>query len=82
MSANFEIDDNWTRSGAAQESGPIAGLRAHLHGGSHETSRPAAFVRVHRALCVNHRYRFDTWRWGPVTAALLLVGVTLKLATS
>ena len=35
--------------------------------------------RLHRALWVNHRYRFTTWRWGRITAALLLVGVVLRL---
>ena len=34
--------------------------------------------RVHRALWVNHRYRFTTWRWGRVAAALLAIGVVLK----
>jgi hypothetical protein len=35
--------------------------------------------RLHRALWVNHRYRFTTWRWGRFAAALLLMGVVLKL---
>ena len=35
--------------------------------------------RLHRALCVNHRYRFTTWRWGRVVAALLLIGAVMKL---
>jgi len=40
----------------------------------------AGVGRVHRALCVNHRYRFTTWRWGRVAAVLLLIGLILKLA--
>ena len=39
----------------------------------------AALGRLHRALWVNHRYRFTTWRWGRVVAALVLMGVALKL---
>lgn len=39
----------------------------------------AALGRLHRAVWVNHRYRFTTWRWGRVIAALLLTGVVLKL---
>jgi hypothetical protein len=39
-----------------------------------------ALGRLHRALWVNHRYWFTTWRWGRVAAALLLSGVVLKLA--
>ena len=29
-----------------------------------------AIRRVHRAVCMNHRYRFTTWRWGKVAAVL------------
>jgi hypothetical protein len=36
--------------------------------------------RLHRAVWVNHRYWFTTWRWGKVTAAMLLIGVVLKLS--
>ena len=36
--------------------------------------------RLHRALWVNHRYWFTTWRWGRIAAVLLLMGVVLKLA--
>ena len=36
-------------------------------------------VRLHRALWVNHRYWFTTWRWGRVAAALLVVGAELKV---
>lgn len=38
-----------------------------------------ALERLHRAVWVNHRYRFTIWRWGRVVAALLLVGVALKV---
>jgi len=38
-----------------------------------------ALGRLHRALWLNHRYRFTAWRWGRVVAALLLMGVVLKL---
>ncbi|MBA3592141.1 hypothetical protein [Methylibium sp.] len=36
--------------------------------------------RLHRAVWVNHRYRFTTWRWGKGLGALLLMGAVLKLA--
>ena len=39
-----------------------------------------ALGRVRRAVWVNHRYRFTTWRWGKVVAALLLMGGVLKFA--
>lgn len=39
----------------------------------------SALVRLHRALWVNHRYRFTTWRWGKIVAALLLMGAVMKL---
>ncbi len=38
-----------------------------------------ALGRVQRALWVNHRYRFTTWRWGRIAAALMLFGAILKL---
>ena len=38
-----------------------------------------ALGRLHRALWMNHRYRFTTWRWGRVAATLLLIGAVLKL---
>ena len=38
-----------------------------------------ALGRLHRALWVNHRYWFTTWRWGRVAAELLMIGVVLKL---
>ncbi len=39
-----------------------------------------ALGRLHRALWVNHRYWFTTWRWGRIAAALMLMGVVLKLS--
>jgi hypothetical protein len=36
--------------------------------------------RLHRALWVNHRYWFTTWRWGKVLGAMLLIGAVLKIA--
>jgi hypothetical protein len=39
-----------------------------------------ALGRLHRALWVNHRYWFTTWRWGRIAVALLLMGLVLKLA--
>ena len=38
-----------------------------------------ALERLHRALWINHRYWFTTWRWGKTLAAMLLVGAVLKL---
>ena len=35
--------------------------------------------RLHRALCVNHRYHFTTWRGGRTIGALLVIGMMLKL---
>jgi len=40
----------------------------------------AAVLRLHRAVGLNHRYRFTTWRWGRWVLLLLLVGYALKLA--
>lgn len=37
--------------------------------------------RVYRALFANHRYRFTTWRWAQVAAALLTIGLVLKILT-
>lgn len=37
---------------------------------------------LHRALWGNHRYRFTTWRWGRVLAAILLVGALSRLLMS
>ena len=36
-------------------------------------------ARLRRALWENHRYRFTTWRWGRVAAALVLIGLVMKL---
>ena len=38
-----------------------------------------AISRVHTALCLNHRYRFTTWRWGRIALLLFLVGAMIKL---
>ena len=38
--------------------------------------------RLHRALWVNHRYWFITWRWGKVLASMLLIGAVLRLSMS
>lgn len=38
-----------------------------------------AMGRLHRALWINHRYRFTTWRWGRIVAVLLLMGMVMKL---
>lgn len=35
--------------------------------------------RLHRAIWVNRRYWFTTWRWGKVMAAMLLIGAVLKV---
>jgi hypothetical protein len=35
--------------------------------------------RLHRALCVNHRYWFTTWRWGRIAAAFFVVGMVMKV---
>ena len=35
--------------------------------------------RLHRALLENHRYRFTTWRWGRIAAALVVIGLVMKL---
>jgi hypothetical protein len=39
----------------------------------------SAATRLHKALYANARYRFTTWRWGRIAAALLLMGAVLKL---
>lgn len=38
-----------------------------------------ALGRLRRALWVNHRYWFTTWRWGKVFVAIFVVGGVLKL---
>ena len=40
----------------------------------------SAAIRLHRAIWINHRYWFTTWRWGRIVGALLLMGEVLKLA--
>lgn len=35
--------------------------------------------RLRRALWLNHRYRFTTWRWARVVVAMLVAGAVLKL---
>jgi len=39
-----------------------------------------ALNRLHRAVWLNHRYRFTTWRLGKAIAALMLIGLVLKFA--
>ncbi|RYE81234.1 MAG: hypothetical protein EOO80_01690 [Oxalobacteraceae bacterium] len=41
-----------------------------------------ALTRLHRALWMNHRYWFTTWRWGRVVGALLLLGALMKIMTA
>ena len=41
----------------------------------------SAAARVHRAIALNHRYRFTTWRWGRVLLGLMLFGALLKFAS-
>jgi hypothetical protein len=41
-----------------------------------------AITRLQRALLMNHRYWFTTWRWGKVVGAMLLMGWVMKLTTS
>lgn len=36
-------------------------------------------VRMRRAVWLNHRYRFTTWRWGGVVVFLMIVGAVLKV---
>jgi hypothetical protein len=38
--------------------------------------------RIHRAVWVNHRYWFTTWRWARVVGALMVIGMMLKLMVS
>lgn len=37
-----------------------------------------ALHRLHCAVLLNHRYRFTSWRWGKVAAALLIAAEVLK----
>ncbi len=39
----------------------------------------SALARLQRAIWMNHRYWFTTWRWAKVAAAVLLMGWVLKL---
>lgn len=39
-----------------------------------------AIGRLRRALWVNHRYDFTTWRWARVVAALWLMGIVIQLS--
>ena len=34
---------------------------------------------LHRALWENHRYEFTIWRWGRITAILMVIGLVIKL---
>lgn len=43
----------------------------------HPPSRDVALAAG--VLLDNHRYRFTTWRWGRIVAALLLMGAVMKL---
>lgn len=36
-------------------------------------------ARLRRAIWLNHRYRFTTWRWGGVVLGLIWLGTTLKM---
>jgi hypothetical protein len=38
--------------------------------------------RIPRAVWVNHRYWFTTWRWGRIAASLFVIGMVLKFAAS
>jgi hypothetical protein len=38
--------------------------------------------RIHRAVWVNHRYWFTTWRWARIVIALVAIGMVLKLMVS
>lgn len=38
-----------------------------------------AVRRLRRAVWVNHRYRFMTWRWCHAVGALLMIGWILRL---
>ena len=37
--------------------------------------------RLRRALWENRRYRFTTWRWGKMLAAIFVIGAVLKIAS-
>ena len=44
----------------------------------------AAFVlsiaRLRRAIWLNHRYRFTTWRWGGMVLGLVMLGAVLDMS--
>ena len=40
----------------------------------------SAVVRLQRAVFMNHRYWFTTWRWGKVIVAILFMGGVMKIA--
>jgi len=40
----------------------------------------SALGRLHRAVWVNHRYWFTTWRWAKIFIAMVVLGMVLKLA--
>ena len=40
----------------------------------------SAVTRARRAVALNHRYHFTTWRWGRRLLLVLLFGYALKLA--
>ena len=40
----------------------------------------SAIGRGHRAIWMNHRYHFTTWRWGRWALILLSIGLVLKVA--
>ena len=40
----------------------------------------AGLGRLHRAVWINHRYRFTTWRWGRGLVAVLVIGTVIKHA--
>jgi hypothetical protein len=44
-----------------------------------ETALTLGLGRLHRAIWLNQRYWFTTWRWGKVMAAMLLIGAVLKV---
>ena len=41
----------------------------------------SALGRCRRAMLINHRYRFTTWRWSRAIAVLLAIGLVLKLTS-
>ena len=37
-------------------------------------------ARLRRAIWLNHRYRFTTWRWGGIVLGLMMVGAVLDMS--